>query len=685
MIVAPRLAVLLWRRGGARQRATLALTAVGVLASVLLALLASSVAPALGDRADRVAWRNPGQNTAGGRFDPSAAQRTRTDQADERLVTRVDLAPLGPEPTATGAPPGLARFPAPGEVFTSPAMAELLATTPADELDDRYPGEVVGTIGAEGLGHEGELVVVVGHPAGALGPVADVAPSASMIEGPPTETAVAIATFARRGSDPDLDQYATLARMAAVLLVIPTLLLVGAAARLTAAQREQRLAVLRLAGATPAAVVALTALEVLVASVVGTALGIGAYLLALPAAARVPLAGGTFPVADLRFGTVALATVLVAVPLLAAACAVVALRTVVIGPLGVSRRTRPRRPSLVRFTVLPVAWGLFVVAAASMGNGGSSAGALVGLAAVIATLAVMGPWITWTLGALLTRVARRPGPLLAGRRISADPKGAYRTISGMVLAGLVAGFLFAVLPTLDRAELGDTGRRELAVGIDRDREEAVRDALRTADPGAVVVLDGWRTSADDRLEGDPDRPRPPDERADGVVVASSPDRLDRVRTAIAVADPTATAMSWDGDGRIRLLLDDLGRASTILALASLAMATAATAISGCSSILDQRLTLARLRLVGTPIDALQRARRWQVLVPLGVASIGAMASGAVAGVVMLLAFDVAPARIATPEIAPMVGLGAAALAAGAAVVALTRPLLVVTSRSSPRG
>ena len=60
-----------------------------------------------------------------------------------------------------------------------------------------------------------------------------------------------------------------MAQLAAVLMVVPTVLLVGALARLTAAQREQRLAGLRLVGATPGLVVAVTALETALAAAVG--------------------------------------------------------------------------------------------------------------------------------------------------------------------------------------------------------------------------------------------------------------------------------------------------------------------------------------------------------------------------------------------------------------------------------
>ena len=688
MRVVPRLAVLFWRRGGARQRATLALTAAGVATSVVLALLALSVSPALADRADRIAWRDPAQNVAGTRATADGAlQRTTDDQVGGLPVSRIDLAPTGS--AAAPVPPGLDRFPAPGEVFASPALAARLAAAPAAELADRYPGRLAGTIGAEALAHEDELVVVIGHAAGALVPtVAVAADDLAAGASPVAVSAVAkgdvvpIGGFVRYGTDDDLATYRVLAQMAAVLLVIPTLLLVGAAARLTAAQREQRLAALRLAGATPGAVVGLTALEILLAAAVGTAVGVVGYLLALPVAASVPLAGGRFSPSDLRLGLGALSAVALVVPLAAAGSAVVALRKVVVGPLGVTRRQRPRRPSLARFLVVPVAWLAFGTSALSMRDGGSSFGALLGLGAVIATLAVTGPWVTWTIGWLLSRLARRPATLIAGRRIGDDPKGAYRTVSGMVLAGLIAGFLFAVLPTLRSAELSGREAGYLSVTIRPERLTAVREAVTAADPTTSLGFED--PSGRPRAEptsGGTGAAAP----LDAAVVVRDLDRVDAVRTAIADADPSATVGSADQDGFVTQFLDDLGRASVVMALASLLMATAATAIGGASSILDQRVTLGRLRLVGTPVEVLQRARRWQTLIPLLTASTGAMAFGAVAGLVMMLAFGVGSARIRPPDGASMAALSAASLVAGTAVVALTRPLLVRVSRALPRG
>lgn len=651
-----RLSSLLWRRGGGRQWTVLGLTAAGVLVATTLALLALSVSPALGVRGDRRAW----QDATAAAADPSAAtalQVTTEDQYRGRPITVVELAATGRGTPPV--PPGMDVFPAPGQVALSPALARLVATEPTAALGDRYPDAVLGPIGAEGLGVADQLVAVVGRDAAVLG--GDDARFA----------ATPLTAFPRTGTDDDTLTYQVLSQIAAVLLVVPTILLVGALARLTAAQREQRLAALRLAGATPGLVVALTALETAAAAAVGAVAGVVTYLAVLPLAAHIPIGGGPLAVDELRLGAGALAAAVVAVPLLAAASATVALRKVVIGPLGVARRTRGRRPRLVRLLAVPAAWVLLVVATWSARDGGSAVPLLIGLGAVIGTLAVVGPWLTWLAGAALARWGSRPGPVLAGRRITDDPRGTYRTVSGMVLAGLIAGFLFGVLPSIraasERVEGGGDGA-ELVFTVAGPPDGPVAAAV-----DAAVAASGGRV---EWTGGEA-------EYADGLVVAGPGVDLEVARTAVRTVDPTAwTRSDAEGDERSELMVEDMARASVVLSLAALVLAAAATAIGSTASILDQRVTLARLRLAGTSVAVLQGARRWQAMVPLGLASIGAMASGAVAAQLLMRVFR--QDGIVGPDVVPMALLGLAALAVGALAVGATRPVLVTATRTTPR-
>ncbi|MER6577605.1 hypothetical protein [Nonomuraea sp. NPDC001023] len=150
---------LTWRllKGGGRRGMLgtwLTFGAVAVATALLLFAVAANVA--FGARADRSAWRNP---VAAAQKDAVAVEASRFDYVDGKTITVVDLAALKP---GAPAPPGMPRFPAPGEVWLSPALSELAADLPADRLAKRYPAPK-GVLGEEALVQPEELVAVVGH------------------------------------------------------------------------------------------------------------------------------------------------------------------------------------------------------------------------------------------------------------------------------------------------------------------------------------------------------------------------------------------------------------------------------------------------------------------------------------------------------------------------------------------
>ncbi len=87
---------------------------------------------------------------------------TSGDEFGGRIIVRVDVAATGP---TSPVPPGIRRDPGPGQYYASPALAGLLRSTPADELADRYPGHLAGTIGDAALPSPDALYVIVGHTA----------------------------------------------------------------------------------------------------------------------------------------------------------------------------------------------------------------------------------------------------------------------------------------------------------------------------------------------------------------------------------------------------------------------------------------------------------------------------------------------------------------------------------------
>ncbi len=127
---------LTWRllKGGGRRGllgAWLTLGAVAVATALLL--FAAAANSAFQARAERGAWRNPVPATSGA----VAIVASRFDFVRDRTIAVVDLAALDGRTPAP--PPGMPRFPAPGEVWLSPALAELARELPADQLAARYP------------------------------------------------------------------------------------------------------------------------------------------------------------------------------------------------------------------------------------------------------------------------------------------------------------------------------------------------------------------------------------------------------------------------------------------------------------------------------------------------------------------------------------------------------------------
>ena len=139
-----RLGLRLALSDGRRSAISVALTAAAVAIGTAILLFAVSFQPALAARDLRQAWRQP-QWLVGAQ--PRLLMAAFEDRYAGQPFVRIFIAPLTADaPT----PPGMTQLPGPGQAYVSPALAELLAHTPADELAPRV-GRVVGTIGPEGL------------------------------------------------------------------------------------------------------------------------------------------------------------------------------------------------------------------------------------------------------------------------------------------------------------------------------------------------------------------------------------------------------------------------------------------------------------------------------------------------------------------------------------------------------
>jgi hypothetical protein len=450
-----RLGLRLAVAGGRESLLRLAVTAFGVAVGVVLLLLCLTGQSAEQGRAERSGWQSADPDTPATAPDP-ALFLTVTDYHRGTAMIRGYVAALGPRPPV---PPGLERLPRPGEVAVSPAMRRLLASTPDDQLDDRYPGRVTATIGDAGLAHPDQLVALIGRTPEQLGQV----------------TSRSLYRVRGFGSLPSgyafYQGIRVLLLLGAVLLLVPVVIFIVMATRVAAASREQRLATIRLVGATRPQAAVVAAAETGLGAVAGAALGWAGYEAGRRIlAATVTFQGARFFVDDVVVAPWLLALVLAGVPLLATLTTIVALSRVQTGPLATSRHGRRPPPSARRALPLAVGIGGLLAAAPLRRVVDRETGdTLDNLAPVFVILTIVGfvaigPWLCLLAGRGLARVSRRVPGLIAARRIASDPSATFRAVSIVVLAVFSVTYSASLV---DAAEDGpvDGGRGVLRPGV----------------------------------------------------------------------------------------------------------------------------------------------------------------------------------------------------------------------------
>jgi hypothetical protein len=349
-----------------------------------------------------------------------------------QTIERLDVAALRPDAPV---PPGISRLPGPGEYYASPTLAHLLRTIPADQLGDRFPGTLAGTIGDAALDGPDELAIYVGYGPQALAKV------------PGTRWVTTISTSPGPEVFTPFFRYAFATGVLAVLF--PVLILISTATRLAAARREERFAALRLVGATPGDISVIASVDSVVSALLGTVVGIGLFLAVQPALAAATLTGTRYFAATVTPTVWGYLALLVAVPLASAAASLLALRRVRISPLGVTRRATPPPPSPWRLAPLAAGIALFIAGALTTSSKGIGVATYPGLLVTLIGLVIGGPWLTLALARLCGRVLGGASPLLATKRLADDPKAAFRAVRGLVLAVFLGTIVGVLVPTLD--------------------------------------------------------------------------------------------------------------------------------------------------------------------------------------------------------------------------------------------
>jgi FtsX-like permease family len=379
------------------------------------------------------------------------------DTFDGQQIDRFDVAATG---ASSPVPPGITHDPGPGQYYASPALAALLRSTPADELADRYPGRLAGTIGDAALSSPDSLVIIVGHTPAQLAHTPDSVQVTSIATTVPGNFGNVLN---RKGLDympPDAGIQSVsidlILSVVALAMLAPVLIFIATATRLSAARREQRFAAMRLVGATRRQVSWLAATESTAAAVLGATAGFGIFFVLRAPVAGIPFLGQPFFPADMSLSLPDILAVAIGVPVAAAVAARLALRRVHISPLGVARRTTPRPPRAWR--VLPLLAGLaelgfFVVRGAPASPGDEVWALLSGFLLIIVGLVIAGPWLTMAAARVMARRTSRPGALIAARRLADDPRAAFRAVSGLVLALFITTVAVVGITTQDAKNL----------------------------------------------------------------------------------------------------------------------------------------------------------------------------------------------------------------------------------------
>jgi hypothetical protein len=430
-----RLSLRSGREAAVRLVVTMCAVAIGV--AVLLSVLAEF--HAFQATSNRPSWESTTGNPVAGPTVGATAGTELWNYSESlfegHFIETLDVAALG-----SGAPviPGLTGLPAPGTYDTSPALAALLRSVPADQLGGRFPGTQAGTIGDAGLSGPQALVIVVGYTPTRLAALPN--------------TVEVNQIFSGRQVQGTTNIYRMAFIVAAVALLFPLLILVNTATRLAAARREERYAALRLVGATPRQVGVIASVDATVGAMFGAALGIGAFLVIRLALTHVALSGAQFFPQYVTPTAAGYLAMLVGVPIAAAIGSRITLRRVQISPLGVSRKVTPKPPGIWRVIPLLAGIPVFVYPVVTRPTHPDGTPVAIGLVLIMLGFVLGGSWLTMQAARLLGKVARGASSLLAARRLADNPKGSFRTVAGLVLAVLVGTMIAVLAPAINAVQ-----------------------------------------------------------------------------------------------------------------------------------------------------------------------------------------------------------------------------------------
>ncbi len=638
------------------------------------------------ERDHRAAWRNTGGEAVTEVQAESAVQGPEPMVDAALRLLRVDyfrgdiyevVAVAATDGTQVTLPGGLA-LPGPGEYYASPALSDMAAAHPADQLADRF-GTSLGELPATLLKGPSDAVVLMGVPWQELAQQ----PNASVL----TE-------FPDSGSKFDSGLYRFILAVGSITVLVPIVLLISIVAQLGASERRERFATARLIGAGRRSVASLSGAEMGAASLVGAALGVGVAALGRPVAAGLSVNGTTSFYADLTPSWGWTVSAVVGVGLLGGATAWWRTFRDDVGALGSSRERAEKGVTAWRSVTLLVGLVLFAGPAVAFHVNPNVPQAimlvmLLGFAVTAFGIVVAGPWMTRTASRFFGKSTRSASGLVAAGRLSRHPRATFRSVAGLVVAVFVVSVFSGVVSAIEpvaaaRESPGYLSMDAVVVSTDTAAETEATVAAVTDVPGAQRLVVAFAdpdqpsqyvlTPDDARAVGAvdvPDAPgvvvdldamlagetqggdeEPPKVEATGaatgragarvmVVTDGDPASKERVRTAMETVDAIGEAPVTRADvstvGTLSFtheleVMAYLGMAVAIgISALSLTVATVAAA-------LDRKRTFGLLRLSGMAARDLRRVITTEATVPLAATLVisGALGFGAAWVMIMTL-------------------------------------------------
>lgn len=442
------------------------LTAVGVGLGVALLLLTSAIPSAMAARDDREDARDD--------IGLVLHEETRTTKPSDKtlVVANTDTTYHGvdvrgrllqPEGSRAPLPPGVAKFPATGEMVVSPALDELLKSGDGKLLSERLPYRVVGTIGESGLVGSREL----SYYAGADG-------LAKRIDGSTVGRIEHFGDVTDQSAGEEMDPVLLLLILVVlVVLLMPVAVFIATAVRFGGERRDRRLAALRLVGADGRMTRRIAAGEALAGSVLGLAFGAVFFLIGRQIAGSVEVFHlSVFP-SYLNPSPALAVLIAVAVPASAVLVTLFALRGVVIEPLGVVRTAKPPRRRLWWRLLMPLAGLALLYPMIGQGSDNGDFNEYMVTGGVVLLLVGVTALLPWIVEAFVARMGSGSVSWqLAVRRLQLSSGTAARMVNGIAVA--VAGaialqMLFAGVDDRFTTPTGmDTSRANLEIEMEPD-------------------------------------------------------------------------------------------------------------------------------------------------------------------------------------------------------------------------